>query len=129
MLTRTECWISSCKPLISNAGILSQLGKFIRDISAGGMPLNQRVPGSSPGAATKQDQALPTLANQNGPFSLKTSLRLAAISSTVLLMQVVLTMLSGLQQGGPPSLQGPESLNHIKPRQCQPCDGKTAHAP
>ena len=31
------------------------------------LTLNQRVPGSSPGAPTKQDQALATIANQNGP--------------------------------------------------------------
>ena len=38
------------------------------------LTLNQRVPGSSPGAPTKQEQSLATLANQNGPFSWKASL-------------------------------------------------------
>jgi hypothetical protein len=38
---------------MSNARILAQLEKFDRDINAETMSLNQRVPGSSPGAPTK----------------------------------------------------------------------------
>ena len=38
------------------------------------LTLNQRVPGSSPGAPTKQDQPLATIASQNGPFSWEASL-------------------------------------------------------
>jgi hypothetical protein len=53
---------------MSNAPILAQLEKFARDINAETMSLNQRVPGSSPGAPTKQNQAVAMLANQNGPF-------------------------------------------------------------
>jgi hypothetical protein len=58
---------------MSNARILAQLEKFARDINAETMSLNQRVPGSSPGAPTKQDQVLPTLLNQNGPFQFENS--------------------------------------------------------
>jgi hypothetical protein len=43
-----------CKPLISNDGILAQLGKFPQEINSTTMSLNQRVPGSSPGAPTIQ---------------------------------------------------------------------------
>jgi hypothetical protein len=64
---------------MSNAPILAQLEKFARDINAETMSLNQRVPGSSPGAPTKQNQAVAMLANQNGLFSLKNSPRMAAI--------------------------------------------------
>ena len=53
---------------MSNAPILAQLEKFARDINAETMSLNQRIPGSSPGAPTKQNQAVAMLANQNGPF-------------------------------------------------------------
>jgi hypothetical protein len=57
-----------CKPLISNEGILTQLEKFYRKINDRIVSLNQRVPGSSPGAPTKQYQLLKAIADRNGPF-------------------------------------------------------------
>ena len=52
-LTRAHSWIFRCKPLIPIACILARLEKFACDIKANRMSLNQRVPGSSPGAPTK----------------------------------------------------------------------------
>ena len=67
-------WIFRCKPLICNARSLVWLEKFSREIKANSMSLNQRVPGSSPGAPTKQDQVLLGNSSQNGLFSWETSL-------------------------------------------------------
>src|SRR5207248_8607088 len=57
-LARHTGWIFGCKPLKSNARILARLEKFSREINGSAVSLNQRVPGSSPGAPTKASQAL-----------------------------------------------------------------------
>jgi hypothetical protein len=44
---------------------------------------NQRLPGSSPGAPTKQDQAVATLLHLNGPFSLKAQLDPLSVENRV----------------------------------------------
>ena len=53
-------WIFRCKPLTSNDRILAELEKFTCKINDASMSLNQRVPGSSPGAPTKLFNSLGT---------------------------------------------------------------------
>src|SRR5260370_6612403 len=69
MVTRAHSWTFRCKPLMSNARILAQLEKFARDNNAETMSLNQRLPGSSPGAPTKSNQVLAMIKHQIGSFS------------------------------------------------------------
>jgi hypothetical protein len=51
-----------------NAGLTALLSEWTLIFQANHTPLNRRVPGSSPGAPTKQGKHLQHFA-QNGPFS------------------------------------------------------------